>query len=152
VVIQENSVLDAFDIRGRIELKNHVQISRNSLLKSGKGRIEIGESVYVGPNAVFYGIGGIRIGAHCLIANNVQLLSGNHVYKDRNRLIKTQGAENHPIVIGEDVWLGASVIVLAGVTIGRGAVIGAGSVVRKDIPEYGIAVGNPARVVRTRGG
>jgi acetyltransferase-like isoleucine patch superfamily enzyme len=151
VVIQEYSVLDPFDPAGRIVLKDHVQISRNSLLKSGKGWIEIDASVYIGPNAVFYGIGGIRIGPHCLIANNVQLLSGNHVFQDRNRLIKEQGSDNHPIVIGEDVWIGASAIVLGGVTIGRGAVIGAGSVVKSDIPEYGVAVGNPAKVVRMRG-
>jgi len=151
VVIQENSVLDPFHAEGRIALKDHVQISRNGLLKSGRGWIEIDKSVYVGPNVVFYGMGGIRIGPHTLIANNVQLLSGNHVFRDRNRLIKTQGADNRPIVIGEDVWLGASAIVLGGVTIGRGAVIGAGSVVKSDIPEYGVAVGNPAKVVRMRG-
>jgi len=151
VVIQENSVLDPFDVEGRIVLKNHVQISRNSLLKSGKGAIEIEESVYVGPNVVFYGMGGIRIGAHTLIANNVQLLSGDHIYQDRDRPIKTQGARNRPIMIGEDVWVGASAIVLGGVTIGRGAVVGAGAVVKNDIPEYGIAVGNPATVVKKRG-
>ena len=151
VVIQENTVLDPFHREGRIVLKSNVQISRNGLLKSGRGSIEIDESVYVGPNAVFYGIGGIHIGCHCLIANNVQLLSGDHVYEDKNRLIKTQGAKNRPIEIGEDVWLGASVIVLGGVTIGKGAVVGAGSLVRNDIPEYGIAVGNPARVVKMRG-
>ncbi|MDH3026960.1 DapH/DapD/GlmU-related protein [Gordonia alkanivorans] len=55
-----------------------------------------------------------------------------------------------PVVIGDDVWIGARVIILPGVTVGRGCVIGAGSVVAKDIPEYTIAAGNPCRVIRNR--
>lgn len=53
-----------------------------------------------------------------------------------------------PIEIGEDCWLGGNVVVLPGVTIGRGATVGAGSVVAKDVPEFCVVVGNPARVVK----
>jgi acetyltransferase-like isoleucine patch superfamily enzyme len=56
-----------------------------------------------------------------------------------------------PVILGEDVWLGAGVIVLDGVRVGKGSIIGAGAVVTKEIPEYSIAVGVPARVVGTRG-
>ena len=52
---------------------------------------------------------------------------------------------------GDDVWIGTRVIILPGVTIGKGVIIGAGAIVTKDIPEYAIAVGNPARVIKYRG-
>jgi acetyltransferase-like isoleucine patch superfamily enzyme len=57
--------------------------------------------------------------------------------------------QSKPIILEDDVWLGARVIVLKGVTIGQGAVIGAGSVVTRDIPPHSVAVGQPARVVKT---
>jgi acetyltransferase-like isoleucine patch superfamily enzyme len=57
-----------------------------------------------------------------------------------------------PVILGEDVWLGAGVIILGGIRIGKGSIIGAGSVVTRDIPEYSIAVGVPARVVKVRAG
>jgi len=64
--------------------------------------------------------------------------------------IRQQGADERPIVIGDDVWIAASAIVLGGVTVGDGAVVGAGAVVTKDIPPYSIALGVPAQVVGQR--
>ena len=58
--------------------------------------------------------------------------------------------EEKPIVISDDVWIGAQVIILAGVTLGRGAVVGAGAVVAKDVPAYAVAAGNPAVIIRYR--
>lgn len=55
-----------------------------------------------------------------------------------------------PIVIGEDCWIGSNVTILGGVKIGNGCVIGAGSIVTKNIPDYSVAVGNPARVIKNR--
>lgn len=57
-----------------------------------------------------------------------------------------------PVVIGDDVWIGARVIILPGVTVGKGAVLGAGTVVARDVPEWAVVVGNPARVVKFRSG
>jgi acetyltransferase-like isoleucine patch superfamily enzyme len=93
----------------------------------------------------------IRIGNNCLIAGNCQIVdsSGHELSFDnvKNR-IKTLG-KTRPIVIHDNVWIGANTFVLPGVTIGEGSVIGAGSIVVTDIPPYSIARGNPAVVIKT---
>ncbi|MCI5149018.1 MAG: acyltransferase, partial [Candidatus Electrothrix sp. MAN1_4] len=71
--------------------------------------------------------------------------------EDTNKAIMEQGTYSRgPIIIGEGSWIGASSTVLDGVRIGKGCVIGAGSVVSRDIPDYAVAVGIPARVMKTR--
>ena len=87
---------------------------------------------------------GVRIAAHCMI------VAGNHRFEDTSKPIHGQGIEPKPITIGDDVWIGGSVNIMAGVTIGHGSVIGAGSVVTKDIPPMSVAVGAPAKVIKTR--
>jgi acetyltransferase-like isoleucine patch superfamily enzyme len=92
----------------------------------------------------------IEIGARCLIAANTQIMDGSGhalAFDDVQRRQDTRG-EVRPVTIGDDVWIGANVIVLPGVTIGDGSVIGAGSVVTDDVPPRSLAAGNPARVVR----
>lgn len=78
-----------------------------------------------------------------MIAANVQLLSNNHDEYDRQILICK------PILIKKGAWIGAGVSILPGVTIGKYAIVGAGAIVTKDVPDYGVAVGTPARVVKT---
>ena len=91
----------------------------------------------------------ITIGKDVLLGPNVQLLTPTHPVDIELRRAKYEAAK--PIVIHDNAWLGGGVIVLAGVTIGENSIIGAGSVVTKDIPANMVAVGNPARVVRTIG-
>jgi len=88
----------------------------------------------------------ITIGADCQIATNVQLLTPTHPVDPDLRRDKWEAAA--PITLGDNVWLGGGVIVLAGVTIGDNTVVGAGSVVTRDLPANVVAVGNPARVIR----
>lgn len=85
---------------------------------------------------------GITIGDHAGIAANVQLLSNNHDPYDLDVLTCK------PVEIGDYAWIGAGATVLPGVRVGRHAVIGAASVVTKDVPDYAVAVGNPARVIK----
>lgn len=88
----------------------------------------------------------VHIGADCLIGPNVQLLGVSHDLNPKDRLIKHNYADN--IDIGNNVWLGGSVVVLAGVTIGHNSVIGAGSVVTKSVEENSFYAGNPAIKIR----
>ena len=89
----------------------------------------------------------VTIGADCQIGPNVQLLTPTHPVEPQPRRDKLEAAK--PITIGDNVWLGGGVVVLPGVTIGENSVVGAGAVVTKDVPADVVAVGNPARVVRS---
>lgn len=93
----------------------------------------------------------ITIGKRCLIGADVKITDTDfHALKPENRRYnnKIEDVAVAPVVIGDDVFIGTGAIILKGVTIGVGSVIGAGSVVTRDVPDYSIAVGNPAQVVR----
>ena len=151
VMIGEGCFLDANTPQGRIELQDDVWLSRGSLIIAGRGEVIVGPVTYVGHSCLMYGNAGIRIGRDVLLANGVQLICGNHTFARRDVPIRAQPTEGKPIVIEDDVWLGASAIVLGGVTIGQGSVVGAGSVVTRSLPPYSIARGVPAQVVGIRG-
>lgn len=89
------------------------------------------------------------IGAGVIMAPEVMILARNHQFLETGIWIGMQGkADLRPVCIGEGSWIGARAILLPGVKIGKFAVIGAGAVVSRDVPDYGVAVGNPARVIR----
>lgn len=109
--------------------------------------LSIGARTFVNFNLTALDVAAITIGEDCQIGPNVQLLTPTHPLDPQQRRDKLEAAE--PITIGDNVWLGGGVIVLPGVSIGDNSVVGAGSVVTKDIPANAVAVGNPARVVRS---
>lgn len=111
--------------------------------------IRIGARTFANYGLVALDVAPITIGCDVQIGPNVQLLTPTHPIDPDLRREKFESAQ--PIVIGDNVWLGGGAIVLAGVTIGANSVIGAGSVVTCDIPANVVAVGNPARVIRTIG-
>ena len=136
--------------RGQINIDYKVKVSQGVILDCWGGNITIKENVFLGPYTVIYGHGGVTIGKDTLIAMHCRILSSNHTVADRNSQICSQPDILLPTTIGEDVWLGAGVTILGGVTVGDGCVVGAGAIVTKDLPPYSVAVGVPARVVRTR--
>jgi len=109
--------------------------------------IHIGARTFVNYNLTALDVADIRIGDDCQIGPNVQLLTPTHPIDPQRRKDKLEAAQ--PITLGDNVWLGGGVIVCPGVTIGDNSVIGAGAVVTRDIPANVIAVGNPARVLRS---
>ncbi len=112
-------------------------------------RISIGARCFANFGLVALDVAPITIGDDVQIGPYVQLLTPTHPVEPGPRRDKWEAAR--PITIGDNVWLGGGVIVLAGVTIGADTVVGAGSIVTKDLPAGVLAVGNPARVVRTLG-
>lgn len=110
--------------------------------------ISIGARSLIGESCILRGQGGIDIGDDVFLGTLVQILAVNHVFSDPNRPISHQGITAQGISIGAGSWIGSGAIILDGVRIGRNVVIGAGAVVSKDVPDYCVAVGNPARVVR----
>jgi galactoside O-acetyltransferase len=152
VMIGEGCFIDANALSGRIYLEDDVWLSRGCYLIAYRGvEIVIGPQSYFGHRCLLYGHGGIQIGRDALLANDVQLICGNHTFARRDLPIRAQPTEESPIVIEDDVWLGASAIVLGGVTVGQGSVVGAGAVVTKSLPPYSIARGVPAQIVGMRG-
>lgn len=115
--------------------------------------VDYGENIRIGPrsfvnyNLTALDVAAITIGADCQIGPNVQLLTPTHPVEPGPRRDKLEAAL--PITIGDNVWLGGGVIVCPGVSIGDDSVIGAGAVVTRDIPAGVVAVGNPARVIRS---
>lgn len=148
-----------FDLIGSIRLASGVKIGDYTLLgvcsqdkEKPNSFLEIGEGTFVGEFNNIRATGGrIVIGKYCNISQHCSLVASNHsIAKDKYISEQPWDETKTGIVLGDDVWIGANSVVLPGVTIGRGVVIGAGSVVTKDIPEYAIAVGNPAKVIKYR--
>ncbi len=106
-------------------------------------RIKIGSNVFINSNSLLMARGGITIDDDVMLAANVQLLSNNHDEYDRQVLTCK------PIHIKKGAWIGAGASILPGVTIGKYAIVGAGAIVTKDVGDYEVAVGIPAKVVKT---
>lgn len=123
------------------------------LLCSGKfslqPQISIGKATYINRHTFIDAVLSITIGEHCAIGPNCYITDHNHGL-DLAKPPLEQPMIAQPTKIGDRVWLGAKVTVLKGVTIGDDAVIGAGSVVTKNIPQGAIALGIPAKVIKTR--
>ncbi|MGZ3421885.1 MAG: acyltransferase [Polyangiales bacterium] len=116
------------------------------------GVIRIGNGTAVSERLHIWAEESVTIGERVLIAHNVQIHDSRHQSDDRGVAIRDQGmCGTKPVVIKDGAWLGANAVVLAGVTIGRNAVVGANAVVTKDVPDYAVAVGVPARVVSLGG-
>jgi maltose O-acetyltransferase len=109
--------------------------------------LTVGARCFANFGLVALDVAAITIGDDVQIGPNVQLLTPTHPVEPEPRRQKWEAAE--PIVIGDNVWLGGGVIVLPGVTIGENTVVGAGAVVTRDLPANVVAVGIPARVVRS---
>lgn len=126
------------------------------------GRIKIGRFVSIsGPGTVLHAENNyIEIGDFCSIAQNVTIQEFNHCmnypttsaikYLLNKTDFSLETISKGPVIIEEDVWIGANTVILSGITIGRGAIIGAGSIVTKSVPAYSIVCGNPAKVLRMR--
>ena len=152
VSIDDNVMLDASGAGEQgITLGDDVIISRNCVIQGKTGPIRIGNRADIGVGCIFSSITGIDVGQAVLIAG--QCYIGGGQYRSDRLDIPMMDQGNYstgPVVIGDDVWLGSGVAVLDGVQVGKGAIIGSGAVVTRDIPEYSIAVGVPARVVSNR--
>ena len=154
--VGERSVIEKDSVVLNSEIGAYVDIEKRNLIRKST----VGDMTYTGADT---GIMWANVGKYCCIARRVEIGGNEHnyhaasmmpTYRLRNKLggkiAKHQDEEM--ITVGNDVWLGAGVIVLRkpGLTIGDGAVVGGGAVVTKSIPPYAIAVGNPARVIGYR--
>lgn len=134
-----------------IELGNNVYVGHNAILKGYyKNLMTIGDNTWIGQNCFLHSAGGISIGANVGIAPSVKILTSFHEEEGIDKPILFSEIAFRSVTIGEDSDIGIGSIIMPGVTIGKGVQIGAGSVVTKDIPDYTVAFGVPAQVVRQR--
>ena len=105
--------------------------------------IKLGNNVFINSNCLAMARGGIIIEDDVMLAANVQLLSNNHDEYERQVLLCEE------IVIKKGAWIGAGATILPGVTVGKYAIVGAGAIVTKDVPDYAVVVGIPAKVIKT---
>ena len=143
-------ISDYTEVLGKVSLGDKVHLHRNVLVRSFKGFIDIGPGTTINPFCVIYGDGGVTIGREVSIATKTTIVAANHNFSDVSTPIKSQGSTSKGIVIGDDVWLGANVVVLDGVDIGKGAIVAAGAVVSKNVEPYSIVGGVPAKVIGSR--
>lgn len=111
--------------------------------------VKIGDRSGIGRNCELYG--DIEIGDDVLMAPEVIIMTTNHRFINKSETIHRQGNDiEKPVVIGNDVWIGRRAMIMPGVHVGNGAVIAAGSIVTKNIPEYAVVGGVPARIIKYR--
>lgn len=132
---------------------------RLALAKCGKGvnvgfgctvspRVELGDHSSLGNRCVIQA--GVKIGSDLMMGPDVKIYTRNHAIQDLTIPMRMQGNDFSPVMIGDDVWIACNVVILPGVTIGSHSVIGAGSIVTRDVPEYAVVAGNPARIIKFR--
>jgi maltose O-acetyltransferase len=138
-----------FARRLALECGRHVNFEHGATIAFGKG-LRIGDFSGIGIDCD--ADGPLTIGCNVLMAPEVVILRANHLVTRTDVPIRSQqNSERRPLVVCDDVWIGRRVIILPSCTrIGRGAIIGAGAVVTKDVPEYAVFGGNPAKLLRTR--
>ncbi len=151
VVIDDNVVLDAKgqDNEG-ITLGDGVFIGRNTILNCKNGNIIFDDNVNMGFNCQIFSASKVELGKNALIAAYCYMIGGTHTFGRIDVSPLEQERKSDGITLKENIWLGSNVQVLDGVTIGRDCIIGTSAVVKDNIPDYSIAVGIPAKVIRNR--
>lgn len=134
--------------RSSVKLGDRVCIREGAEIKA-EGKIQVGSQTLIGTWCVVSAIDEVSIGSDCLIAERVSIRDHDHYYRSPGLLIREQGYVTAPVKIGNNVWIGANVVICKGVTIGSNSVIGANAVVTKSFPPGSIIAGVPARLIGT---
>lgn len=137
--------LDTMPFR-TFEMGDNCTIEDFTFVNNGMGPVILGNGVFIGAMNVV--IGPVTIGNHVMTAQNVVISGLNHGISSTDTPFRYQPCTSALITIGEACWIGANSIVTAGVSIGKYSVIAAGSVVTKNVPDYCIAAGNPAKIIK----
>jgi len=143
--ICRNSRIDVMPFNNFV-LDDNSTIEDFCTINNGVGDVLIGKRSRIGMSNVL--IGPVTIGNDVILAQNIVMSGLNHGYEDINIPIYKQPVTRKRILVEDEAWLGANVVVVAGVTIGKHAVVAAGSVVTKDVPPFSIVAGNPAKMIK----
>ena len=145
----EDSVLGStITIEDGVTIDSFVKIKA----AGGRGDVWIGKNCSINSGVVIYIGNGVQIGDNVAIGANSTIAPTNHEYHDSNTLIRDQRfmETRGGVIIEEDVWIAANVVLLDGAHLRRGCVVGAGSLVREELPAYSVNVGSPTRIIGYR--
>ena len=131
----------------RFALGQHSVVESYSCINNAVGDVVIGDHTRIGIHNTI--IGPVTIGNHVNLAQGITVTALNHNFDDTTKRIDEQGIATKPVVISDDVWIGANAVILPGVTIGRHAVVAAGAIVTKDVPDNTLVGGVPAKFIKT---
>lgn len=138
----------------QIELGERVHIREHAWInciprEDGRPSLVIGDGCYIGRFVHINAFKDIRIEADVMIADRVYIADTDHFYKDPEVPIIHQGDQiKEPVLLKKGCWIGTGAVILPGVTVGRNAVVGPNTVLHKDVPDFGMAYGSPAKVVK----
>jgi acetyltransferase-like isoleucine patch superfamily enzyme len=150
-VIDDGCVLDAKGASNQgISIGSGVFVGRHGSLTTKDGDLVLEDGVNVGISCAIFSGSSVRIGRNTLIAGYTYVIGGGHAFDRVDQAVVDQPRPSHGIAIGPDGWIGTGVAILDGVTVGRGVIIGAHAVVTRDLPDFAVAAGVPAQVVRQR--
>ena len=148
------------EIRDKIYIKKYEQLSKckikfvpqghGGVIISNAQNFKIAPTSHLKSGTYIECSGKVSIGEYFHTGRGLTIFSSNHIYDNLNFIPYDKVSENKAVIIKDFVWVGANVTILPGVIIGEGAVIGAGSVVTKNIPDYAVAAGNPASIIKYR--
>ncbi len=130
----------------RFFLGNHSVIESYCCINNAVGDVVIGDYARIGIHNTI--IGPVCIGNHVNLAQGITVTALNHNFEDKTKRIDEQGITTKPVIIGDDVWIGANAVILPGVTIGKHCVVAAGAVVTKDVQDNTIVGGVPAKEIK----
>jgi acetyltransferase-like isoleucine patch superfamily enzyme len=131
----------------RFSLGEQSVVESYSCINNAVGDVVIGDHTRIGIHNTI--IGPVTIGSHVNLAQGITVTALNHNFTDTAKRIDEQGVSTQPVVIGDDVWIGANAVVLPGVSIGSHCVVAAGAVVTKDVPDHSLVAGVPAKIIKT---
>ncbi|WP_433799533.1 acyltransferase [Actinomycetospora sp. CA-084318] len=150
VFLGKDVVLECRPGLGRLEIGRFTHIGDRTKIRCHEGSLRIGDKAVFGADNTINAYLDVEFGDATLLADWIYVCDFDHRYEDVHRPIKDQGIVKTPVRIGAETWVGTKVTILRGTTVGRGCVLGAHAVVKGIVPDYAVAVGAPARVVRDR--
>jgi acetyltransferase-like isoleucine patch superfamily enzyme len=152
---------DNVDFKRNIEIRSHgksaiiindgTRIDRGvRILAANNAKIMIDSGARIGLYSVLNGGDSIYVGKKTLISGFVYLQTSMHGFSDRGRAVQDQGYSHAPLRLEDDTWLGTHVVIMPGVTIGKGGIVGSNAVVNKDVEQYQVVAGVPAKPIKER--
>lgn len=130
----------------KFSLGDYSVVESFSCINNAVGDVIIGDHTRIGLHNTV--IGPVTIGSHVNLAQGITITALNHNFEDKSQRIDAQGVSTSPVIIGDDIWIGANAVVLPGVSIGNHSVVAAGAVVTKNVPPHSLVAGVPAKIIK----